>query len=138
MSSGFTSYGVATMLRSLFTTDVATVPAFAEFAACLTVPVMNATGDQLVEPPASAGYSRASLSMTADSWGVSDFGEIYNIVDMPLGTPSQQWGPLYGWALVDPGTTECIVVGELIDPLDPVVGMEISVPPSALVIGLYG
>ena len=132
------------MLRALFTTDVASTPASLQFAVCYTVPVMNAVGEQLDEPPLFAetgdasGYSRGEVSTTSASWGVSDFGEMYNVSEISIGTPTIEWGALYGWALVDPLTDETIVVGELTDPLEPVIGTELKVPVASLVIGLYG
>lgn len=138
MSSGFTVYGMALIMRSIFTPDSVSTPVNLEFAGCLTIPVMNSSADQLHEPEAALGYSRANVSVGSMAWDVSDFGEIYNLTMLSLGTPTQYWGPLYGWALIDPGLGEVINVGEFIDPIDPVVGQQAVVEPAAIVVGLYG
>lgn len=138
MSSGFTVYGMALIMRSIFTPDSVSVPVNFEFAGCLTIPVMNSSPDQLYEPEPSLGYSRANVAPGSASWGVSDFGEIYNLTMLGLGTPTQYWGPLYGWALIDPDLGEVINVGEFIDPIDPVVGQLAVVEPASIVVGLYG
>ena len=143
MSTGFTSYGMATMLRAIFTPDVALPTVNAQLAVCFSAPVNNATGDQLDEPPmppddVDVGYSRGSVTMSSEFWAVSDFGEIYNADTIAVGTPTEYWGPLYGWALIDADTNECIVVGELVDPIDPVQGEPLEVPVASLVIGMYG
>lgn len=143
MATGFTSYGLSVMLRSLFTPDVAASPSSVQFAACYSIPVNNAASFQLDEPPfppegEDVGYSRAGIDLTSEAWGVSDFGEIYNIGELELGVPTVYWGALYGWAIVDEAAEECLVVGELVDPIDPVVGQNVIVPVASLVIGMYG
>lgn len=138
MSSALTTYGVGLLMRSLFIPDTAVRPASLQLAACFSVPVMNATGDQLDEPPENAGYSRASIDLSSSSWSVSDFGEIYNVVALTVGTPTKEWAPLYGWALVDQNANECVNVGELIDPMEPIVGQATIIPQAGITIGLYG
>lgn len=143
MSTAFSSFGMNIMLRSLFTPDVSAPPAVIQFAACFSPPVSNALGSQLDEPPqppddVDVGYVRASVEMTSELWGTSDFGEIYNVEPLSMGTPTSYWGPLYGWALIDSDSDECLIVGELTDPIDPVVGQPLEVPVAALVIGIYG
>ena len=143
MSTSFTAYGMATIMRSMFTPDVAAAPSNVQFAACFSVPVNNAASFQLDEPPMppdddDVGYMRAGMTMDSTFWAASDLGEMYNIATLSIGTPTMYWGPLYGWALVDIDSEECLVVGELIDPIDPVIGQAVVVPVASLVIGLYG
>jgi hypothetical protein len=137
MSSPLTMYGAGLFLRAVLTPDVYVAPTGLQVALTRTVPPRNASADQLVEPTA-AEYERQPYFLDGVHWAPTNFGELYNttkITFAKVGTSG--WGMISGWALLDPGSGQCLTVGSIMNPYQATAGMVPYLDPGSVVLGLY-
>lgn len=136
MSSTFTMYGRQLMVALLLTPDAITPLTTMQVALTLTIPLANASQDQLVEPTA-ASYARQSYTLGSANWGATGFAELFNLGQIAFPRVDEPWGVIRGWALVDPVAGQCLAVGSIDDPYEAVVGFVAQVDPGQLVLGIY-
>lgn len=133
---------VAPLLRGVLLDQVFRLPEgvvgpYASMWLALTsaVPPANAGGEELREPT-RGGYSRVEVAMGDQHWdrlatSVTNASRIY------LPVPSDEWGLVAGWALLDTaegGST--LATGSLIEPTQVLAGIQPVVEPHTLIVSL--
>lgn len=138
MSSTFTMFGRAHMLRAMVAPDLFTPIAQFEIALCRSVPPANAAASQLLEPPAGTTYVRMTYPTGSTYWAPSGFGEFYNTVQVlwPQ-VDTTEWGVIRGYAVIDPVSEQCVSVGTIQNPFRATVGFEPKLDPGTVMLGIY-
>lgn len=137
MASTYTMFGRQLMQNALLRPDDFTPLTEIEVALCRSVPVANATADQLLEPTAAA-YARQVYPVGQIFWAPTGFGEVYNTVLITFPQiETEPWGLLRGWAAVDPDSQQCISVGSIMSPFQGTVGMVPKLEPGTVMLGIY-
>lgn len=134
MRGELTEAGRALMLSCVFT------PAYAvnqsSFFVALTTITPSGGDDsaELVEPSSGAGYSRAEVPVNT-GWEL-DGGQVYNTADLSFGIPTEDWGLLRAWALVDSEGDGLVLAFGSLDEVEVVVDEEVLAPSGALTLRL--
>lgn len=137
MSGSLTMWAREQMLTSFFRRDAFTVVPTVQVALCRALPNYTATSSQLVEPVAS-GYARQNITLTAANWALTGFGEISNVPSITFGTVgTTSWGLIVAYAIVDPVSGNCVQVGQVGNPMEPLQGMIMRLGPGMVTIGIY-
>ena len=137
MGATFTMFSRSKMIQALLAHDSYVPLTTLQVALTRSIPVTNSTAAQLLEPT-TGGYVRQSYAADSAHWASSGFGEYYNtmVVTFPQVT-AVGWGLIRGWAVLDPGSGQCIAVGSILDPFAATAGMIPRLDPGVLLRGLY-
>lgn len=101
-----------------------------------TVPPANAEWQLLTEP--AFGYARRQVPLDIANWGLTGYGEVYNLNEITYPTPTSKWGLIQGYALMTAATEgETIAVGSLVNPMRVDFGKAPVVKAGGIVIGLF-
>lgn len=137
MPAGNTQWANQQMLAAFYSPDTFVPITSAQLALCLAMPVRTATVD-LIQEVTAPEYTRATLPMSAATWVGTGFGELTNRNDIVYPTvTSDTWGGVVAWALLDPVSGNCMNVGSLDNPNEPLVGQTVRIFAGTLVIGIY-
>lgn len=137
MPSSLSMYTRSQMMRAVFTPDIYVPPTGLLVALTKNIPPNNATAAQLIEPTV-AGYVRETYGLTSAYWAPTNFGELYNTTRIEYNmVVDQSWGMIAGWALVDPGSGQCLNTGSIRTPYEAIIGSVPYLDPGTLVLGIY-
>lgn len=137
MSSSLSMYARGQLLRSMFTPDIYVAPTGLLVALTKNVAPNNATAAQLIEPTV-AGYVRETYGLTSAYWAPTGFGELYNTQRIEYNmVMDQSWGIIAGWALIDPGSGQCLDTGSIKTPYEAIIGSVPYLDPGTLLLGIY-
>lgn len=126
------------LLSSYFQRDLLTPADQLYLALCAVPAAINATGSSITEPTAAA-YARASVLMDSEHWGLTDYGEAYNLQDIAFPGPAlEDWGYLGAWALLDSVAGGMVLASApLVEPLLYTAELPaIAVPPQGIMLRL--
>ena len=123
-----TRYGASQMLLSAFIPENSAMPSSLWVALTLSVPPLEATGSSLIEPNVG-DYQRVEYSIGADHWLLDGQMTLMNSQDVTWPLPSENWGRIEGWALVDsPAGGLVLASGSIKTSVYVVAGASVSLP----------
>lgn len=136
MGATWTMRGRSLMLSAILTPDLFVPIDSLAVALTRSVPVANAAASQLIEPN-TGGYARAEYQAAGAYWAPTGFGEYLNTQTLTFPEITSSWGLISGWAIVLPGSGECLAVGSVMDPFVGEIGMVPTIAPGVLRLGNY-
>jgi hypothetical protein len=136
MSSQITTFGAQAWGSMLF--NLQPVPSEYWLAMAVGEPGVDSDGDLLVdlEPPTAAGYGRVAVPLDATHWGISG-GILTNLLDIPFGPPTDDWGRPDHYVLCDAAASgDIYAYGEIYNAVLVTSGFLFSLPAGGIEIAL--
>lgn len=109
MKGRFSIVGARMLLSALLTPDIFAPPEEMYLAMCGTLATDADSGATLVEPPFSAGYSRAPVPIGQDYWVTSGYGTFWNAEPIIFPPAQDIWQRTRAFALCTAPTSGDIV-----------------------------
>ena len=126
------------LLAAYFTPDNYVGPGTLFVALANGTPLVNSSGS-VVNEPTTGGYARVPVPLDSDHWTITPFGEVVTSQDTVFATPTEEWGLLTSWVLLDaPIGGSLLSSGSLIPPTYFIAGQDPPIVAAGLIVtGLY-
>lgn len=111
-----------------------TLPATLYVALCTDEPGTGWDGTVVptVEPPSGTGYLRVAYT-TAGGWALADGGFVFNLNDIDFPTPTDDWGQVTHFALLDDDVAGNLWFFEqFIEAQDMPAGADVTIPANTM------